>query len=66
MKPEDNNGRHCPEVELLLKGKLPFSTRHGITVIVFVLLALSAYLYFSEGASHKLLSDIVGHTMKSL
>ncbi len=66
MKTEDKNSTHCPEVDRLLKGKAPFVTRHGITVIVLVWTALSVFLYFSEGRFHELLSDIVGHTIRSL
>lgn len=30
---------HCPEVEELLHGQLPFVTRHGVTVVIAVIAA---------------------------
>ena len=30
--------QHCPEVEELLYGKTPFITRHGITVVLIVII----------------------------
>ena len=29
--------QHCPEVERLMGGRLPFVTRYGITIVVIVM-----------------------------
>ena len=65
MKANDIH-RHCPEVENLMKGRMPFITRDGITIVVFVLLAIITILLLSEGTSHQLMKEMIEHTIKQM
>jgi hypothetical protein len=65
MKTNDIH-RHCPEVENLMEGKMPFITRYGIIIVVFVLLAIITILLLSEGTSHQLIKEMIEHTIKQM
>ena len=41
--------QHCPEVERLMGGRLPFVTRYGITIVVIVMALVCAGLLWSGG-----------------
>ena len=43
--------QHCPEVERLMGGRLPFVTRYGITIVVIVMALVCAGLAWSGGPS---------------
>lgn len=59
-KKNDNSmHRHCPEVEELMEGKLPFVTRHGITLVALVLLLTAAILFLSGGKAGQMVKDMV-------
>ncbi len=57
---------HCPEVERLMKGRLPFVTRHGITIVAVVLALVCAGLLCSGGASQQLMKEIIEHTVQQI
>lgn len=62
MSMEKNNiHRHCPEVENLMRGKIPFVTRYGITLVVLVFLVISIGLFLSEGSSQQLVKEMIEH-----
>ena len=65
MKTNDIH-RHCSEVENLMEGKMPFITRYGIIIVVFVLLAIITILLLSEGTSHQLIKEMIEHTIKQM
>lgn len=48
---------HCPEVENLMGGKMPFITRYGITLVVVALIAVVFILYISGGSPHQLMKE---------
>ncbi len=58
--------QHCPEVEWLMGGRLPFVTRHGITIVVTVLALVCAGLMWSGGPSQQLVRDIMKHTIHQI
>lgn len=60
---KDDMYRHCPEVEKLMKGKMPFITRYGITIVVLVLSAIIAIMILSKGTPQKLMKDMIEHTI---
>lgn len=67
MSMEKNNiHRHCPEVENLMKGKMPFVTQYGITLVVLVLLVISIGLFLSEGSSQQLVKEMIEHTIEHI
>lgn len=67
MSMEKNNiHRHCPEVENLMRGKIPFVTRYGITLVVLVFLVISIGLLLSEGPSQQLLKEMLGHITEQI
>lgn len=55
----NNIRRHCPEVESLMEGKMPFVTRHGITLVVLVLLGVTIILFLSKGTPQRLIEEII-------
>lgn len=58
---KNNIHRHCPEVENLMSGKMPFVTQYGITLVVLVLLVISIRLFSSEGSSLQLVKEMIEH-----
>lgn len=65
MKTSDRR-QHCPEVENLMEGRMPFITRYGITLVVLVILAFVAILFFTEGTPHQLTKDMMEHTVEQM
>lgn len=65
MKTNDKNN-HCPEVENLMVGKMPFVTRYGITIVAFILLVIIVLHLLSEGTSQQLMKDMINHTIKQI
>lgn len=57
--------RHCPEVENMMGGKMPFITRYGIALVAFSFLVV-ALLLMSEGTSLQLMKEMVKHVMEQL
>ena len=55
---------HCQEVDKLMNGKMPFITRHGISLLFLLLLCIGVILYFSDGTAQRLITEIVAHTIK--
>ena len=58
--------QHCPEVERLMGGRLPFVTRHGITIVAVILVLVCAGLLWAGGASRQLMEDIMEHTVQQI
>lgn len=58
--------QHCPEVERLMVGRLPFVTRYGITIVVIVMALVGAGLLWSGGPSQQLMRDIMEHTVQQI
>lgn len=58
--------RHCPEVEDLMGGKMPFVTRYGITLTVGVLLVIGVVLFFSDGALSQLVTEMLEYTARQI
>lgn len=58
--------RHCPEVENLMGGKMPFVTQHGITIVALILAAVVGIMLLSKGISQQLMRDIVEHTVEQI
>ena len=58
--------QHCPEVERLMGGRLPFVTRYGITIVVIVMALVGAGLLLSGGPSQQLMRDIMEHTVQQI
>lgn len=57
---------HCPEVEGLMGGKMPFVTRHGITIVALVLVAVVILLLLTKGTSQQLMMEMLEHTMEQI
>lgn len=62
----NNIHRHCPEVENLMGGKMPFVTRYGITLVALAIAAIVILLLLSEGASQHLMKEMIEHTMEQI
>lgn len=65
MKTKDIHS-HCPEVEKLMGGKMPFVTRHGITIVAIILATVVGTMLLSKGISQQLMRDIVEHTIEQI
>ena len=64
---KSNNIRsHCPEVENMMWGNLPFITRHGITIVVLILAIAVAVTLLSKGTSQQLMRDILEYTITQI
>jgi hypothetical protein len=57
---------HCPEVESLMGGKMPFITRYGITLVVVALIAIVFMLYISGGSPHQLMREMIENTLEQI
>lgn len=69
MKKKNNNNqqyRHCPEVEELMGGKMPFVTRYGITLVFLIFITLGAILLLSKGPCQQLMQEILEHTIEHI
>lgn len=62
----NNMHRHCPEVENLMGGKMPFVTRYGITLVTLIILVAVLFLLLSEGTSQQLIKEMIEHTVKQI
>lgn len=62
----DNTHRHCPEVEELMGGKMPFVTRYGITLVVLALPIVAAILFSLKGTPHRLMKEIIEYTVNRM
>ena len=58
-KDKDSMHRHCPEVEKLMEGPMPFVTRHGITLVALALLLIAAVLCLSGGKAGLMVKEMV-------
>lgn len=58
--------QHCPEVEKLLYGKTPFITRHGITIVLIVIVIASFLIMRFGGEAKELLENILGQTVNQI
>lgn len=56
---------HCPEVETLMGGKMPFITRYGITLVV-ALIAVVFMLYVAGGSPHQLMKEMIENTLEQI
>ena len=54
---------HCPEVERLMNGKLPFVTLHGITIVIIVIILSCACLWCTGGKAWQITSDMIMHIL---
>lgn len=57
---------HCPEVESLMGGKMPFITRYGITLVLVALIAIVFMLYISGGSPHQLMREMIENTLEQI
>lgn len=57
---------HCPEVEYLMGGKMPFITRYGITLVVVALIAVVFMLYVAGGSPHQLMKEMIENTLEQI
>lgn len=58
--------KHCPEVERMLKGKKPFITRHGITIILAVLVLACLLLLLSDGMPQRMTKEIILNVIEQM
>ncbi|MDD6516763.1 MAG: hypothetical protein PUF63_02445 [Prevotella sp.] len=58
--------RHCPEVDNLMKGRMPFVTRYGITIVVLAITVIVVSLLLSGGASQQLMKGMIEHTIEQI
>lgn len=65
MKTNDIHS-HCPEVENLMGGKMPFVTQHGITLVALVLIVVAGILMLSDGTPQQLMKEMVRHTVEQI
>lgn len=58
--------RHCAEVEELMEGKMPFVTRHGVTLVVAAIALVLALLLMMDGEAAALVREMAGHIMRQV
>lgn len=66
MEKIKNIRQHCPEVENLMDGKMPFVTRWGIVFVVIIILSFITIFSLSEGTSQHLMDDMIKHTIEQI
>lgn len=66
MEKIKNIRQHCPEVESLMGGKMPFVTRWGIVLVVIIILSIVTIFSLSEGTSQHLMDDMIKHTIEQI
>lgn len=66
MESKNSIKRHCPEVETLMDGKMPFVTRHGITLVVIVLIIVAVFVFTSDGVTCHFLKEAIGHIIEQI
>ena len=57
---------HCPEVENLMGGSMPFVTQHGITLVALVLIVVAGILMLSDGTPQQLMKEMIRHTVEQI
>ena len=66
MKKRSDIHLHCPEVESLMGGKMPFITRYGITLVVVLLVAVVSMLFVSGGSPYLLMREMIENTLEQI
>ena len=57
---------HCPKVENLMGGRMPFVTQHGITLVALVLIVVAGILMLSDGTPQQLMKEMIRHTVEQI
>ncbi|MGM9674179.1 MAG: hypothetical protein ACI3X9_01755 [Bacteroidaceae bacterium] len=57
---------HCPEVERLMSGKLPFVTLHGITIVIIIIILACVCLWCTGGKAWQITSDMIAHVLERM
>jgi hypothetical protein len=57
---------HCPEVESLMNGKMPFVTRHGVTIVVVTIIVVIVMFLLSDGTPKDIMQNIIYQTIEQL
>ena len=63
---KEQTRQHCPEVERLMGGRLPFVTRHGVTVIAILMITAGICLLMSHGYNQQLAREILSYTIEQI
>lgn len=63
---KNNIRQHCSEVEKLMKGRMPFITRYGISIVVLVLVVIVVILLFFGDTTHNLIIEMIHHTFEQI
>ncbi len=66
MESKNSINQHCPEVETLMGSKMPFVTRHGITLVVIVLLIVSVFVLISDVVPHYFLKEVTSNIIEQI
>lgn len=66
MEKRFNIRQHCPEVESLMGGKMPFITRYGITLVVISIAIVVFLLLISGGSAQKLMKEMIEKTLEQI
>ena len=66
MEKRSDIRQHCPEVDNLMGGKMPFITRYGITLVVAALIAVVSILYVFGGSPHQLMKEMIENTLEQI
>lgn len=66
MEKIKNIRQHCPEVEDLMDGKMPFVTRWGITLVVIIILSIVTIFSLSEGTFLDMMNEMIKHTVEQI
>lgn len=61
-----NIRQHCPEVETLMGGKMPFITRYGITLVLIAIIVVVSVLFVSGGSAHQLMREMIENTLEQI
>lgn len=61
-----NKHNHCPEVEELMGGKMPFVTRYGIWLVILAILVIIAIMLLSDGPAKQLGKELIRHTVEQM
>lgn len=57
---------HCKEVSELMEGKIPFLTRHGVTIVVAIIAIGMAVLFMMDGAASDLAKGMACQIMEQI
>lgn len=61
-----NIHHHCPEVEKLMNGKMPFITRFGVTLVAMAVLCAFLITLLTDGALQKLVKEMIAYTIEHI